>query len=467
MSTHEPQHAIEQLIQRKPLVDGQNWLIETHSDEIMADTGNRAYGWKHQHQAPQASVSTWGGTVDGVRGLLACGLSPADPVIEESVRWMISQQQSDGSFAATWGITWSCVEATAWTLIVLREFDSVRKNVVDHQVIARAVAFLEGCIKIRGGLGTSNHEKDALRVYPSAITLWAVHGLSRREGEIADYLKSAVCGEGGWSTHSPVDRSGARVIPAMTAIVLYVLLATEHITTGDPLCITARDALLQQKNQHGTWNTYTEEWFSAYQKSGELPNACGLFTPAWAVLALLKAEVDVLNPAIVQATAWLILHQESRTHTPLEKGGAWLFDRADTSVKTWCTSNALICLNEVRQHLLAPRLIHRSQQPTYRALMYTQREAFFRAYLTHNTINSFLLVLLFLVILRDPLLTVCNGIILYLLGQQDNIASNLISNGIWVLLVLVGGKIVRTTAKALAERRKSAEQHAFLAPVNE
>jgi hypothetical protein len=30
---------VEQLVQGRPLVDGQNWLIETHIDETVSNTG--------------------------------------------------------------------------------------------------------------------------------------------------------------------------------------------------------------------------------------------------------------------------------------------------------------------------------------------------------------------------------------------------------------------------------------------
>ncbi len=55
-------------------------------------------GWGHSPE--EEEPSEWGGTLDGIRALLAIGEPPLSPIISDSVSWLKGRQRADGGFAA-------------------------------------------------------------------------------------------------------------------------------------------------------------------------------------------------------------------------------------------------------------------------------------------------------------------------------------------------------------------------------
>src|SRR5262245_46819335 len=112
--TQNQRKAVLQITDGAPLRNAQEWFFRTQLDN------SEGYGWGHF--LAQGLTTTWGGTTDAIRGLLACGTSPRDPTIAKAVTWILEQQISDGSFAKR-GVAWSSVEATSWCLKVIRQIE--------------------------------------------------------------------------------------------------------------------------------------------------------------------------------------------------------------------------------------------------------------------------------------------------------------------------------------------------------
>jgi Squalene-hopene cyclase C-terminal domain/Prenyltransferase and squalene oxidase repeat len=418
------QRAIEEIIQGRVLYRAQEWLIRTHVDN------GTDYGWGVSVQGNE--VTTWGGSLDGIRGLLACGVSRDDPLIRRTVDWMVSKQRDDGSFLSK-SITWPCVEATAWVLLVLRQ---VGYNLESKQVI-KAGEFLEKCIQNNGGLGTS--DIDEVRIYPTALTLWALHGLSNKETNIAGFLlRSLDRNSGGWGNFP---NSSANV--AITAHVLYILLTTDHLQRDHEICKRAVNFILSQRNAQGVWNNFAERWYSKYQvEAVATPNWCGQQTITWVLLALLASGLDVLDDRIIKAFTWVVSNQSPN--------GSWTLSEEDNIEYIWCMADICVILNNIRLKLIKPILhtafnshIVRVEERPFQRIIHN----FTEKYVSQENINTLLLTIILIIITHEVISSYIYKLLLFLQLQQGSILSNLIASFIWVILVTAFVAIVTSFRK--------------------
>jgi hypothetical protein len=427
--------ALEDIISGKLIRSGLEWLVSTHIPPVTnldAMLATDQCGWGVDTKLP---ITTWGGTVDGIRGLLACGVDPHDPLIARAVNWLVNQQRDDGSFYAR-EITWPCVEATAWIILGLRQ----AKYPIESNVFVKAKQFLESCISPTGGLGTS--DKDEERIYPSAIALMALHDVSsEKERQVAHFLKGAVDKtSGGWGNY-PYLHQHFEPNLAMTIYALYALLSTEYLLPDDALCSHAREYILAQINRGDNWESFQEQWQSNYKGPTDPPNPCYHYVTPWAVLALLKTEIDPLDPLMVDLY--------TRIRDRQQPNGSWRYVKNDTREFTWCVANTLVCLREVRAHLVAP--VVKAAFRTGPVIPEKRWWHRFQAALTRENLNSILIIILFALILHQQISGLIDMVLAFLKVTQPGIIAGTISDAIWALLALVSVFVV-TRFKAMRTR---------------
>jgi hypothetical protein len=413
---------IRRIVDGAPLRKGQDWLIQT-SLNVDAD-----HGWGVE--ARRLPITTWGGTVDGIRGLLATGVDLRDPVIVEAEKWLVRKQLHNGSFLAR-ELKWPNVEATAWVLLVLREL----KHPLDDGVIQKAVTFLERCIQSdTHGLGTS--DRDEVRIYPSAITLWALHGLSREEGLIADFLKTTFNrAAGGWRStpDGPVNLM-------MTTYALYTLLVSGHLRRDDDMCRQATAFIYAEISKpNGTWTSATESWHSVYQEDAtDPPNQCHHYMVPWVLLTLLAAGESPLDHRVLRVLTRLISDQLA--------SGAWRYSQDDVNEYTWCVANALVAIEHTRSALITPVVnaaIAGGIVKDYGTPVTVASRL--RRNLTRENVNTVLTVALFIVVFREPISSAAArtaaSVATFLGIQQGSIVSNVVADAITTAFVAILGSL--------------------------
>jgi hypothetical protein len=285
-------------------------------------------GWGHT--AEEAEPSEWGGTLDGVRGLLALGEPPLSPIISEAVAWLKKQQRSDGGFGAR-ELKYSAAEATAWVAITLARLGLRADN---DAVVRDAVLYLNQCLDTSGGAATTPGDVENPRALPTALTLWALApqpGAEQVCSKIVTRLHRMQDSEtGGWGV-----RFGAAPNAATTAQVLHALVQAGVIQDLD--WVTAGvDYLISCQESDGSWRNSHDEWFT--RSMPRTPVRCANFGTGWAVLALAGFRGTAPSLAARRGATRLIDTQR--------KNGGWLFEDFDPTESVWCTSQVTCALVE-------------------------------------------------------------------------------------------------------------------------
>ncbi|WP_202978713.1 prenyltransferase/squalene oxidase repeat-containing protein [Aggregatilinea lenta] len=411
--------ALRMLVKGTPIEKGSMWLINNQRDS------DQGVGWPHlnAHDVP----TVWGGTLDGMRALLATGVSRHDPVVRRAYEWLLQQQRPDGGFGSR-EVVYSAVEATAWVLITMRQMEV---DLLSDPNAQRAVAYLEESVTSSGEVGTS--KVDPPRLYPSMLTLWALHGVSEKSVLVARYLKdSRDTKTGGWGI-----RADTAPNPLSTAHVLDVLISTGHLNTDDVITKQATGYLLDTQKEEGNWDNFSETWFSKHQS--DMPLRCDEYTTAWALIALLRAGSSPSSLPLAKAISWLVYEQK--------EAGYWLYNPLDDAEHIWCVSDSIVAL-----HMAKERLI---QEMTENGLttwgsqdLGTSREG---STLEKNiskvwtsfkiNLNTILLMLLAVFVFKDEIRSFADSI-LQSITDGNGIISDIVANAIYAVLVIAGTFII-------------------------
>lgn len=420
--TDKEQTAFRALLRGTPITKAAQWLLSVH---ISSEKGE---GWPHLTSQDMPTV--WGGTLDGLRGVVLGGISLYHPIVQRSIQWLLSKQRDDGAFGSR-EILYSCVEATAWVIIALKQ---IGYDIKKSAQVQAAIGFLERSISENGEVGTS--PEDPARTYPSVLTLWALHGLSKKTTLVARFLKDTRDSvSGGWGV-----RPNARPNPLSTSQVLNALLLSGHLDRDDVIVQQAIDFILAHQTEFGNWPNFTETWYSKHQPN--IPIRCDEYVTTWAIMALLRAGLSVLSPPIVKGVTWLIHEQK--------KEGYWLYDPLDDSKHIWCVADSINCLVEVREKLMAyvadggtevwnPPLQH-SGLSTEEIIWKHIGEAVLKV---RQNLSSILVVIMALYVFRAQVNALINTIIGFLKLQSGELLTSLVSNALWIALVVVGTYILQ------------------------
>jgi len=295
-------------------------------------------GWAHY--AGLDRVTEWGGTLEGVRALVRAGGSREEARVAGAIDWLKAVQEHDGGWKS-WEIRHSCVEATSWVLITLR----LSGEPADTPCVGRAADFLASCANLEQSHCSWGAFKGATpRIYPTLLAVWALCGLREDlSAKGSKWLKSVINADGGWGflpTSSPSN-------VAMTSMTLYALCRTRNVAR-DALLDRATEWLQLHRESHGAWENVSEDWISHIDPSTKdpVPAQTRHFSLPWAIMALIKAGVPIVNPALLDGIRLLAGAQMI--------DGSWLFSRDDPKAHTWCVANAVWALVEARETLYSP-----------------------------------------------------------------------------------------------------------------
>lgn len=308
------------------------WFYNTWVDN---ETGT---GWGHF--AGLERVTEWGGTLEGIRALVRVGENKNDHRIAKAISWLKSVQQQDGGWKS-WEIRESCVEPTAWALITLRLCDES----LDSKCFKKGIGFL-----IKATNVTEEHcywgayEGADPRVYPTLLAIWALSGIrDDLSAKGAKWLKASRNSDGGWGFRPNDEISNI----AMTAMAVYVLLTTKQLFMGEMLEKTLGWIRSHLRND-GTWPAAIEDWISCLDPDtkDKIPAQTKHFSTAWALMALIKANVPISDPKLSNSLAVLAKMQE--------ENGSWIFSRDDPKEYSWCVANAMWALADACDAFYSP-----------------------------------------------------------------------------------------------------------------
>lgn len=416
----ESERLVLKLISGTPLQKGAAFLRDRYR------SGAEGTGWAHR--AHHDSPTVWGGTLDGIRGLLAAGIHPSEPMISGAIQWLYSQQRDEGG----WGsreIAFSCVEATAWVIIALREAGI---DPVHDQPLQSAIRFLESAIAPDGSVGTSPLDLGSPRLYSSALTLWALRGLSPHCHAIAGYLYTQQHTGGGWGV-----KPGAPPQAVSTSHALIALNAAGFLSDRPSARADALEFLISRQKPDGSFEDVTEEWFSKHQPN--VPNRCDDFGTAWAVQGLLAAGLAATELPVVKATTHLLHRQQS--------DGSWIFNLHESVVDVWCVADSLVALAAVRRAYLqgAPRLDYSSAIGSRRtiAAAHTSLYERIKIYATPTAI-----AVVGILASRDIWTPLMAKLASFLSEKGIDIAVNLLASAIWTSIGAITIVVIAKIRKA-------------------
>jgi len=323
----------------KSISKASEWLYSTWLDNT---TGT---GWAHYEGLK--NVTVWGGTLDGIRGLIRICDEISIPHITKSINWLKSVQQPDGGWTS-WEVQQSCVDSTSWVIITLK---LCNENVHRDDILEGIEFIVNAMNETKEYCNWGSFKGTEPRVYSTLLAIWALDGIEERickKG--AKWLQSVNNLDGGWG-YLPIDGDSNIIITAMT---LYVLLVTNNIVKNE----TKRNAIEWIKSnriKNGLWENLTEDRISYInsQTKEQFPARTKHISTVWAILALLKAKIPVSDSQISESLSVLI-----DTQLP---NGSWVFSNDDLKKYTWCTSNILWALVEARDTLLGLKKIEVSE----------------------------------------------------------------------------------------------------------
>jgi hypothetical protein len=297
-----------------------------------------------------------------------------------------------------------------------------------EQYSASAITYLESCITEKGEVGTS--AADQVRIYPSCLCLWALHGYSDKAVSIARFLKDARdVHTGGWGT-----KPGASPNPLTTAHVLDVLLMTAHSSPEDVIVQQAVEYLLSHQKQDGSWDNFSETWYSVHQP--HVPLRCDEYSTTWALTALIRAGLSPMSSPVARATRWLICEQQEQ--------GFWLYEPMDDSRHIWCTADAVGALCLVRRRLLDSvadsgtwelRPLSTSQEgPSSRVDRFLNNAVS----LIRENLTLILVVLLAVYVFREYVNIFAKSVTAFFRLQGNDLVASIVADIIYALLVILG-----------------------------
>ncbi|MFI6732247.1 prenyltransferase/squalene oxidase repeat-containing protein [Nonomuraea sp. NPDC050451] len=298
----------------------EEWLRACYKS---APTGS---GWGHH---VDEDPTEWGGTLDGIRGMMAVKAEPNCEMLVGAAGWLRGRQNPDGGFPSR-EMKYSPAEATAWVVIALRDMGWHRGN---DPHVERAVEYLRACVDDQGAAATTSRDIGSPRTLPTALTLWALslqEGLDDIRGLITTRLRLMQEPESkGWGI-----KVGATPNAATTAQVLHAVRLA-----GVPEEVDwVRDGvtyLLGRQKADGSWENSYDEWFTAELEG--TPSRCVHYGTGWALLALTDFPSD---PRCQEAAERAVRYLLGRQRT----SGAWLFEEYDPTEFVWCTTQIMVAL---------------------------------------------------------------------------------------------------------------------------
>lgn len=418
--------ALKNLLKGLPIERACNWLIGARLDN------ERGVGWPHL--TAQDMPTVWGGTADGARALVVAGMSRFDPVIAEAFEWLLTQQRADGGFGSR-EIVYSAVEATAWVLVLLQ---AMGVDPTSEEYSRRAIEYLDSCVTDEGGVGTS--ASDPVRIYSSCVSLWTLRGYSEKAVSIARFLKdSRDVRTGGWGT-----KPGAVPNALSTAHVLNVLLMVNQLSKEDVIAQQAVEYLLSQQQEDGSWDNFSETWFSIHQP--HVPLRCDEYSTTWALTALLRAGLSPTSVPVARAISWLVRGQQDE--------GFWLYDPLDDSQHIWCTADSIVALCLARQRLLGTVSESEvweqavwngvaAQEPGGKAVDLLEK----MVTLLRENLTLILIVVLAMYVFRAQINRMIGLITGFLRLQSHELVSDVIANIVYALLAVLGTLVLNKLRK--------------------
>ncbi len=289
-----------------------------------------AAGWGHHKDE---DPTEWGGTLDGIRGLIAMKESPNAPMLVSASAWLKGRQNPDGGFPAR-EMKYSPAEATAWVVIALHDMGWDSHN---DPHVEKAIGYLENCVDVDGGAATTPRDITNPRTLPTALVLWALalqgNDQDQRRSKMVKRLRLMQEPESkGWGIGV-----GATPNAATTAQVLHAL----HMAGVSQDLDWIRDGvayLLKHQNEDGSWQNSYDEWFTA--DLDRVPSRCVHYGTSWALLTLTDFPEDArCRAAAEHAVRYLLGRQE-------QASGAWLFEDYDPTEFVWCTTQIMVALTK-------------------------------------------------------------------------------------------------------------------------
>ncbi|MEO3833452.1 prenyltransferase/squalene oxidase repeat-containing protein [Nonomuraea sp. B1E8] len=285
-------------------------------------------GWGHH---VDEDPTEWGGTLDGIRGMLAMRAEPTSEMLTSAAGWLRGRQNPDGGFPAR-EMKYSPAEATAWVVIALRDMGWHCGN---DEHVRRAVDYLRQCVDEQGAAATTKDDIGNPRTLPTALTLWALSlqdCLDDIRGQITTRLRHMQEPESkGWGI-----TVGAAPNAATTAQVLHAVRLAGVREDFD----WVREGvtyLLDRQKADGSWENSYDEWFTA--ALDHTPCRCVHFGTGWALLALTDFPSDPrCQEAAERAVRYLMERQRP--------SGAWLFEEYDPTEFVWCTTQVMVALTK-------------------------------------------------------------------------------------------------------------------------
>lgn len=414
--SQEQRRSLSQVMLGNPHERARNWLLDNY---MVAGNGDQ--GWPHVPGDP--NPSEWGGTLDALRGLLACGVRLNEPKLSGALEWLLSRQHPDGGFGSR-EMGYSAAEPTAWTLVLLHEAGFPASN----GSVIRALGYLRACLAKDGSVGTSpldcSTDVALQRIYPAALACWAL-GLwsDERAKDVARYLwRQQIPASGLWSV-----RPGAAGNAATTAQVIVALLASSSADANEPRIVRAIEAIVALQLPDGSWESVTETWFSLSQPN--IPLQCQEYTTGWALFALSRAGVRVDGPGFAGAVDFIVRSQQP--------DGAWIHDELDGREYVWCVGRAIEALTAAKGQVIEYAAGSLVTTP-YNARV-TGASLAFQRFLQFVRVNILGLVVAILVCLyaRDYIVSFVNEVMLRIKPDLPSVANNLISQIVWVGSIFV------------------------------
>lgn len=314
--------------QREAAVD---WFYINWKDD---ETGT---GWPHSQLYDR--VTAWGGTIEAIRGLVELGESAHNPKISRAISWLKEIQREDGGWEI-WETNQSTVESTAWGLITLRKTN----HPIDDECIQDAVNFLvEAAQEQATGYAWGAAKDHNCRIYPTIVTIWALHGIRQEYSEGgAKWLKTVLNQDGGWGFRPEDDTSNV----AMTTIGLYTLRLVNEFQIDSKQTEDAKKYILEAQRDDGSWENKSESW--NVRGDGQVTMEHG--THPWAILALLETDISINHHQLLSG-----IQKLSEQQIP---DGAFLYDQSDSEQNIWYTTNCIIALERYSKRLSSPEGVH-------------------------------------------------------------------------------------------------------------
>lgn len=295
-------------------------------------------GWSITPDNPR--IMQWGGTLDAIRALVFAGANLNNPMISESVEWLIQTQNDDGGWCS-WEIKNSCVDVTCWIVITLKmlEMDIYQAN------INKAIQYIISNQKKDGSWGA--YREGESRVYATLLAIWALIGIDKSSMmKGINWIIDARNDDGAWGFKY---KDNASNVP-MAAIALIVLGKASYITSLEN-CQKSINYIYSKMHRDYSWEPI-HELYLAYDNENfeQSPTTCNHFTGAWAIMALISVGENITNIKLMRAISVFLKSQNAN--------GSWCYLKYNKTEYTWCLANGLWALIYINQMIQSPITVH-------------------------------------------------------------------------------------------------------------